>query len=78
MPKNHFVMIKTTLEEKEKLKLYARTEGYATLTDFCRQRLFQSLSQDMKLNEILELLKKRNETIKKRNEMEARNGNSKR
>ena len=43
MPKNHFVMIKTTLDEKENLKRIARAEGCATLTDFCRQRLFQSL-----------------------------------
>ena len=78
MPKNHFVMIKTTLDEKENLKRIARAEGCATLTDFCRQRLFQSYTHEMKLNKILELLEKRKETNKKCNEMEERNGNSKR
>ena len=59
MPKNHFVMIKTTLEEKDTLKRLAVADGCATLTDFCRKRLFQDLAHDKKLNEILELLKER-------------------
>jgi uncharacterized protein (DUF1778 family) len=56
MKKNHFVMIRVDLEEKERLEKLAKIEGCSTLTDFCRQRLFQSLSTDIKLNKILELL----------------------
>ena len=52
-------MIKTTLEEKDTLKRLAVADGCATLTDFCRKRLFQDLAHDKKLNEILELLKER-------------------
>jgi len=60
MAKNHFIMIKATKEEKERLKKLAEIEGCATVTSFCRKRLFQSLSFDFKLNQILEAIKKKN------------------
>lgn len=50
--------IRMTLEEKERLEKLAKIEGCSTLTDFCRKRLFQSLSTEMKLNNIIELLTK--------------------
>lgn len=56
MKKNHFVMIRVDLEEKERLEKLSKMEGCSTLTDFCRQRLFQSLSTDIKLNKIIDLL----------------------
>lgn len=56
MKKNHFVMIRVDLQEKERLEKLAKMEGCSTLTDFCRQRLFQSLSTDIKLNQIIDLL----------------------
>ena len=56
MKKNHFVMIRVDLEEKARLEKLAQMEGCSTLTDFCRRKLFQSLSVDIKLNQILSLL----------------------
>jgi len=49
-------MIRTSAEEKALLEKLAKVEGCSTLTQFCRQRLFQSLSTDIKLNQILNLL----------------------
>jgi hypothetical protein len=58
MKKNHFVMIRVYLEEKERLEKLAQMEGCSTVTAFCRRKLFQSLSVDIKLNQILSLLEK--------------------
>ena len=54
--KTNFIMIRTSAEEKALLEKLAKVEGCSTLTQFCRQRLFQSLSTDIKLNQILNLL----------------------
>lgn len=56
MAKNHFVMIRVDPDEKQRLDKLSKMEGCSTLTEFCRQRLFQSLSAEMKLNKILDLL----------------------
>lgn len=56
--KTYKMPIRMTLEEKERLEKLAKIEGCSTLTDFCRKRLFQSLSTEMKLNNIIELLTK--------------------
>jgi hypothetical protein len=59
MAKNHFIMIKATKEEKERLEKLAKMEGFSTVTSFCRSRMFQSKSVEVKLNQILEEIKKR-------------------
>ena len=56
MKKNHFVVIRVDLEEKARLEKLAQMEGCSTVTNFCRNKLFQSLSVDLKLNQILSLL----------------------
>lgn len=56
MAKNHFVMIRVNPEEKARLEKLAEIDGCSTLTQFCRRKLFQSLSTEMKLNQIIDLL----------------------
>lgn len=57
MPKNNFIKFRVSLEEKSRLEQLSKMEGCSTLTNFCRQRLFQSLSTEIKLNNILSILK---------------------
>lgn len=66
--KNHLVVIRVNPEEKEKLERLAKMEGHSTLTSFCRQRLFQSISTELKLNSILKLLEenKSNNIVKEK------------
>lgn len=59
MPKNHFLMVKLTKEEKERLKKLAEMEGCSTVTSFCREKLFESKSIEVKLNKILEEVRRK-------------------
>lgn len=58
--RNHNLIVKFDLEEMNRLKVLSRAEGFATLSNFVRNRLFQSLSVDLKLNNILSLLQEKN------------------
>lgn len=53
--------LRLTEEERRRLEELSRADGEATLSSFARKRLFASLSTELKLNHILELLEKNKE-----------------
>lgn len=54
-------MIRVTPEEKKRLENLCKIDCCSTLTEWCRRKLFQSISVDYRLNEILDLLKEKKE-----------------
>ena len=53
---NYMLRIRLTKQQEERLRAITQAEGYTTMSQFARDRLFQSLSVDLKLNNILKLL----------------------
>jgi predicted DNA-binding protein len=48
--------IRLTEEQRQRLEQLAKADGEVTLSAYCRRKLFDSLSAELKLNKILELL----------------------
>jgi predicted DNA-binding protein len=48
--------IRLTEEQRQRLEQLAKSDGDVTLSNYCRKKLFESLSTELKLNKILELL----------------------
>jgi predicted DNA-binding protein len=48
--------IRLTEEQRQRLEQLAKADGDVTLSNYCRKKLFESLSTELKLNKILELL----------------------
>lgn len=55
----YMLRIRLTEEQRTRLEQLAKAEGDNTLSAWCRRRLFESLSTELKLNKILELVSKR-------------------
>jgi predicted DNA-binding protein len=51
--------IRLTEEQRKRLDELAKADGEVTLSSYCRKKLFESLSTEIKLNRILELLNKK-------------------
>jgi len=52
----YMLRIRLTEEQRQRLEQLAKADGEVTLSSYCRRKLFESLSADLKLNKILELL----------------------
>lgn len=52
----YMLRIRLTEEQRKRLDELARANGNVTLSAYCRKKLFESLSTEIKLNKILELL----------------------
>jgi hypothetical protein len=59
LKKNGMIILRVSSEEKERLTQLAKVEGCSTLAMYCRRKLFESLSTELKLNKILDLLNKK-------------------
>jgi predicted DNA-binding protein len=49
--------IRLTTEQKHRLEQLAKANGEVTLSSYCRKKLFEDLSTEIKLNKILQELK---------------------
>jgi predicted DNA-binding protein len=49
--------IRLTTEQKHRLEQLAKADGEVTLSSYCRKKLFEDLSTEIKLNKILQELK---------------------
>lgn len=56
---NGLIILRVSTEEKERLTQLAKAQGCSTLAMYCRRKLFESLSTEIKLNKILDLLNKK-------------------
>jgi len=54
----YMLRLRLTEEQRERLEQLAHADGEVTLSSYCRKKLFESLSTEIKLNKILELLDK--------------------
>lgn len=54
---NYMLRIRLTIGQENRLKQLVSAEGCKTLSEYCRRKLFESLSTEMKLNEILKIVK---------------------
>ena len=54
----YMLRIRLTEEQRKRLDELAKADGEVTLSSYCRKKLFESLSTEIKLNRILELLNK--------------------
>ena len=54
----YMLRIRLTEEQRQRLDQLAKSDGEVTLSAYCRRKLFDSLSSELKLNKILELLDK--------------------
>lgn len=70
------IRIRVSQQQKEQLKNLAQAHGFRTLSDFVRSKIFEDLSTNTKLNEILCLLKNGEDRLKKIKESE-KNGRNK-
>ena len=52
----YMLRIRLTEEQRQRLEQLAKADGEVTLSSYCRRKLFDSLSAELKLNKILELL----------------------
>lgn len=50
--------IRLTEEQRQRLEQLAKADGDVTLSNYCRKKIFENLSTELKLNKILELLDK--------------------
>jgi hypothetical protein len=57
--RNYLLQIKLSKSQIEALRIRAAAEGFKTISSFVRTRCFDSVSQEVKLNKILELLKEK-------------------
>ncbi len=55
----YMLRIRLTEEQRQRLEQLAKADGEVTLSSYCRRKLFDSLSAELKLNKILELLDKK-------------------
>lgn len=53
---SYMLRIRLTEDQRERLEQLAKMDGSNTLSGYCRKKLFESLSTELKLNKILELL----------------------
>jgi hypothetical protein len=56
MCKNNLLQIRLSASQKEQLTKLADAEGFSTLSDYCRSKIFSDLSIHTKLNTIMEQL----------------------
>jgi len=61
---NYMLRIRLTSEQENRLKQLVSMEGAKTMSEYCRRKLFEALSTEMKLNKILELLAKNDKNKK--------------
>ena len=54
----YMLRIRLTEEQRHRLEQLAKADGEVTLSSYCRKKLFESLSTEIKLNKILELVSK--------------------
>jgi len=54
----YMLRIRLTEEQRKRLDELSKADGEVTLSSYCRKKLFESLSTEIKLNRILELLNK--------------------
>ena len=54
---NYMLRVKLTTEQENRLKQLVSAEGCKTMSEYCRRRIFETLSIEMKLNKILEIVK---------------------
>lgn len=59
LKKNGVIILRVSTEEKDRLTALAKSEGCSTLASYCRRKLFESLSTEIKLNKIIELVSKK-------------------
>lgn len=60
------IRIRISKKQKENLKNLVEGQGYKTLSDYCRAKIFdKDLATHTKLNEILEILKEKDEGMNK-------------
>ena len=56
--------IRLTNEQKHRLEQLAKANGEVTLSSYCRKKLFEDLSTEIKLNKILQEVKNIKERLK--------------
>ena len=57
------IRIRISEEQKQQLRNLAEGQGYKTISEYCRSKIFDSdLAMHTKINEILQILKKKNES----------------
>lgn len=56
---NYLLRIRLTEEQRFRLKQLAKADGEVTLSSFCRKKIFENLSTEIKLNRVIELLEKK-------------------
>lgn len=54
---NHNIIIRLSKSQHERLKFLAESSNYKTVSQYCRDRLLESPSIEVKINSILNLLK---------------------
>jgi len=57
--------IRLTTEQKHRLEQLAKADGEVTLSSYCRKKLFEDLSTQIKLNKILQEVKEIKNRLKK-------------
>ena len=55
----YMLRIRLTEEQRKRLDELAKADGEVTLSSYCRKKLFESLSTEIKLNRVIELLEKK-------------------
>lgn len=58
-PTTYMLRIRLTEELRQRLEQLAKADGEVTLSSYCRKKLFESLSTELKLNRVIELLEKK-------------------
>lgn len=53
---NHNILIRLTKSQHQRLKFLAESNNYKTLSQYARDKLFESPAVEIKLNNILKLL----------------------
>jgi len=54
----YMLRIRLTEEQRFRLEQLAKSDGEVTLSSFCRKKIFENLSTEIKLNRVIELLEK--------------------
>jgi hypothetical protein len=55
----YMLRIRLTEEQRFRLEQLAKADGEVTLSSFCRKKIFENLSTEIKLNRVIELLEKK-------------------
>lgn len=53
---NHSILIRLSKSQHDRLKMLSETNNYKTLSQYCRDKLLEAPSVEIKLNNILKLL----------------------